>query len=710
MATAASLRARKDQIVEQYREHADLVRDVQKQALAEVLPSLRDEFELDEEAVAAGTALLEDRVTVFRFCRRARFSPTAALNLLHATCHWRLTSHLRHLSPASIHSLYLTKPLFFFHPSLVDRFGRPCAVLNLKYVQRTEDGRLDALKEFVRLGWEVGRRYLSDLSRRAREEHDPKLQMVVIVDLDGAGMSNLEVELLPFFLDLLKNHFPGMVGAIFVLNYGWAYAGMWQLAKRVLPNTALERILFPSKEELLEFFDEDHLLVEHGGNIKYDYTPANPILDRYGRPPHLTNSIASSAYPSPGPTPSASSASLHGEVFHSAPPSRPITPAMSRRQSGLVMTAASSKVESSGSTSWFGFGRRPPPPQGEASPSGLRRVRSFAELHKKLEQTQREIDDDDSLSEEQSEFGAGDGGSADGEQGESSRGPSTIASARSSRFSSRAGSRVQSRTVSRSVSREASPSRRRSVEPPATAGGIGTGDMHMMSPYNASNPHFGYPAYVPPSALDPYGIPRPHHYRRRKRDLVRTLTYLAALRFLALHRTIQYRLNLIVAMLLRITGLGWWQARKARAKALEAARAAGGAGPASDKKVHWVASNNGSPASSNSSSLTSVASIVPPAPHEHHHHPHAHPSAVAIPAQSFYFIDIDPSIFYLSVLFLIIRTPRRREKVKALCRFLAVGAPSWILAKGREAALMALLGREKAWALLEQERLAKAVV
>lgn len=52
---------------------------------------------------------------------------------------------------------------------------------------------------------------------------------------------------------------------VFVLNYGWAYAGMWQLAKRVLPNTALERILFPSKAELLEFFDEEHLLVGASG-------------------------------------------------------------------------------------------------------------------------------------------------------------------------------------------------------------------------------------------------------------------------------------------------------------------------------------------------------------------------------------------------------------------------------------------------------------
>lgn len=48
---------------------------------------------------------------------------------------------------------------------------------------------------------------------------------------------------------------------VFVLNYGWMYAGMWQLAKRILPHTALERILFPTKSELLQFFDEDHLLV-----------------------------------------------------------------------------------------------------------------------------------------------------------------------------------------------------------------------------------------------------------------------------------------------------------------------------------------------------------------------------------------------------------------------------------------------------------------
>ncbi|GJN87893.1 hypothetical protein Rhopal_000848-T1 [Rhodotorula paludigena] len=628
MATAESLRARKDQIVAQYVEHADLVRDVQKQAIADILPALRDEDNLSDEDLAAGDELLRDRVTVFRFCRRARFSPSAALKLLHSTVHWRLTSSLRYLEPSAIHARYLTKPLFFFHPSLVDRFGRPCAILNLRYVQRTEDGTLDALKDYARLGWEIGRRYLSDLSRKAGEDQDPKLQMVVIVDLEGAGMSNLEMELLPFFLDLLKSHFPGMVGAIFVLNYGWAYAGMWQLAKRVLPNTALERILFPNKDELLEFFDEDHLLVEHGGKVHYEYTPANPILEKYGRSTYPPSSATSSR----GPTPSASSASLNAEVFHSAPGTRSTTPAASPRfrTLDLAMTPTLRASDSgffSRSNSGSGSSRRLR--SGESGTAGgLRRVRSFAELQQKLEQTQREIDSEDSIDDSASDDvgslgeGPGEGDEAMGQQ-----------------------------------------ERQSSI------------DMTVMSPYNASNPHFGYPAYVPTSNQEATGIPRPRHLRRRKRDLLRTLTYLAALRFLALHRAIQYRLNVLIALLLRITGFGWWRAGRAAGLSSETV----GRGRDTDKRVHWAESQTATPlpgssgSSSHSSSSSSLSAIVPPQPHHSHHA--AHPSALAARATSpssgaaaaaASFIDVDPSFVYLFLLFLVVRTPRRREKLKSL--------------------------------------------
>ncbi|GAA5876066.1 hypothetical protein JCM1840_002761 [Sporobolomyces johnsonii] len=683
MATVASLRDRKDAIVAQYHDTASIVREIQHQAVEELVPVLREELDLNEEAVVAAKALLNDRVTVFRFCRRARFSHNGALKLLHATLSWRLTSFLRTLTPASISSLYLTNPLFFFHPSLTDRFGRPCAVLNLRYVQRTEDGGLDALKDLVRLGWETGRRWLTDLSRRGRGEGEgePTLQMVVIVDLEGAGMSNLEVELLPFFMDLLKNHFPGMVGAIFVLNYGWAYAGMWQLAKRVLPNTALERILFPTKEDLLEFFDEDHLLVEHGGNVKYDYTPSNPILERYGRPLHSTSS---SAYPSPIPSPPVSSTALHAEMFQSALANRPSTPSLSRRPSGLTMTAASKPTASSSTATpatapgWsLGSWGRPKRTEGDLEPAPLRRVRSLAELQAKLEETQREIDSEDSIASSDedggSEFATGTGDSVF---------PSSIQSARSSRFSSRA--------TSQAVSRESSPVRRRSLEPLSALGSrFGAHDMQPMSPYNASNPHFGYPAVVPPSSLDPSGIPRPHFHRRRKRDLVRTLTYLAALRFLALHRAIQWRLSVVVGAILRITGLSWWQARRVqRADQLGVSLGAKEA----DKrqaKVHWNESRSSTPSSSPlpSSLASSTASFTPLQP----------------PSRAFTsFVEIDPSYIYFLLLFLILRTPRRRDKLKSLCRFIAVGAPTRAIQAARAGALRLLVGKEKARGLLQE--------
>ncbi|BGP53321.1 hypothetical protein JCM8202v2_000880 [Rhodotorula sphaerocarpa] len=703
MATAASLRLRKDQIVEQYHEHGELVHSVQQHALEEVVaavtaavdpsaPAPADSGNLaetdagpdeqqerspeDEGAILATTALLQDKgespspppplaVTVFRFCRRARFSHSGALKLLHATCQWRLSSGLLRLSPETIPPLYLANPLFFFHPDLRDRFGRPCAVLNLRHVQRTEDGSLDALKDYARFGWEVARRYLSDLSRKAEKaEQDPTLQMVVIVDLEQAGMSNLEVELLPFFLDLLKNNFPGMVGAIFVLNYGWAYAGMWQLAKRVLPNTALERILFPSKEELLEFFDESNLLVEHGGKVQYSYSPANPILQKYGRSQLAGDSLSSPLH-SRAPSRALSSSSLNRDFFPTSSAMTPAIPTLSRRSSASgagLRIEANGPAEAAGPaspSSWFSFGRssrarRPAPgTDGHLTPNGLRRVRSLASLQQRLEQTQREIDSEDSVDESASDA--------------------------ETRF-----------------------------------------DEAGESPYNTSNPHFGYPAYVPPSSLDPSGTPRSRFPRRRKRDLVRTLTYLAALRFLALHRAIRYRLNFFVAVLLRLTGLAWFRSWRSRRRAGGGALHSGH--EAADKKVvHWQAS----PASaSRDSSSSSLDSIAPPPPHgsprraasSHAHTPtHAQPPLSSVLVHTATSsgsdpvfppntrLDLDPSLLYLALLFLLLRTPDRLAKVGALSRALVVDVPVWTAATGRRWALRALLGRERAEAVLRAE-------
>lgn len=497
---------------------------------------------------------------MFRFCRRARFSPAAALKLLHATCQWRLTSGLLELTPASISSLYLSKPLFFFHPDLYDRFGRPCAVLNLKHVQRTEDGKLDDLKDYVRFGWEVARRYLSDLSRRAASTRDPTLQVVVIVDLDQAGMSNLvrpagssesgcrakgltrqlflfcrssnccrsswtssrttfpawsEPVSLAAILVLASKHdaetdflshvfvsqslcsttagrTPGC-GSLPSASCPTPHSSVSSSRTRKSSSNSLTRITCLSVSLPLSFcvcrqtlISPPPYVTEHGGRVQYEYSPANPILDKYGKCQISVNGL-SSPFTSRAPSRATSSSSLHHEVFHSAPGSGAGTPSLSRKPSGLMMTMARDDSEAAEpatpppTSSWFSFGRgslsgRTAPTAdssnghaggaGDMTPRGIRRVRSLAELQQRLEQTQREIDSDDSIDDSGSDTGTYDfdGRGADTDGGAAPSGysttttVSTVASTRSSRYSSRVGSRV--------VSREGSPNRpRRAVEP-----------------------------------------------------------------------------------------------------------------------------------------------------------------------------------------------------------------------------------------------------
>ncbi|SCV72814.1 BQ2448_4351 [Microbotryum intermedium] len=802
-ATVESLRARHDAITQQYHEHLPLVHQVQSDCLDELVASLSTELELSDEATKAAKAFLNDPYTVFRFCRRARFSAPAAYKLLQATLSYRLSSSFTSLSIQSIDPIYLETPLFFFHPSLRDHFGRPCGVLNLRRVTRTEDGQLDELKNFVKLGWEVARRWLTALSNEADSQEgvgkdQVMLQIVVIVDLEGAGMANLvstsllpfDVELLPFFMDMLKQHFPGMVGAIFVLNYGWMYAGMWQLAKRVLPNTALERILFPTKTDLLEFFDEDHLLIEHGGKVDYEYTPANPIFTTFSPtplPPALPsapNSPRTSAYPSPSPSPSPSSSTLHSDVFQSATTSRATTPGHSRRSSGndnvsmraprnMLMTPASPlqkgslelssnlhaappcsatnplpgvqllpaspvtsttpltsnqtmtstksrlrgfalsvpsfwrrnprttasatsdntlavntligevagqvKHESNG----LGSGALTPTNVASSAAGALRRVTSFADLQERLAATQAAIQSDDSGSEadeipeeihfrEEGTEGPEtvlpsgetslieeeeDGEEVEGEEGVSRIG-STLTSARSSRFSSRA------------ASRDVSPSRRHvhlhtSRLSSARLGGSQTD----LSPYNLSNPYYGYPAVVPSRSVDPTKVPRPHHDRRRKRDLVRTLTYLAALRFLSLHRNLKARIEFVIRVLLRLVTLRNPRVAQTRMamkeRTLESPRSTEAAVPAVTQEGHVHFADSSSDVSKtstlkgrsnrSSTSTQSRRSSTGKSPSVRFAVPH-HPAFDSLSHLDRY--------IYAFLLFILLRTPSRREKLR----------------------------------------------
>ena len=207
MAKVGTLRERFDLINGLFHEHVAQVLELQTTACVNIVNDLQDELQLQQSGVDRAVAFLDDPVTVFRFLRKAHFDSAHAGELLKKTLRWRLTSSLDLCSFSSMDPIYSEKPLVFIHPSVQDKFGRHAAILNLSLVVRPEDGRLDSLKEYVAFTLEISRRYLADLSKRDKEH--PRIQIVFLLDLAKANLSNLEIELLPFVVDLLKNHFPG---------------------------------------------------------------------------------------------------------------------------------------------------------------------------------------------------------------------------------------------------------------------------------------------------------------------------------------------------------------------------------------------------------------------------------------------------------------------------------------------------------------------
>lgn len=268
--------------------------------------------------ISTKTNLYHPSGLVFRFLRRSRYSTSTALDMLTSTLTWRLRTDLDSLSLSSLHPLYASPPnrppLFWCNTQSFDLYGRPLGVISLQSLERVthDDGQagLEECREYIVGCMESVRRYLAvqysqsvhntgsrkiDIDRvrqlRSQDGEDadtknrpPPLQMVIVFSLASSGMANLEMELLPFLLDLLKNHFPGMVGAVYILHFGWVHSGMWAIAKRVLPQQALARIFFPSSKELSEHFDLSRLPVALGGEQDVEMNgETNDVMKKYAR-------------------------------------------------------------------------------------------------------------------------------------------------------------------------------------------------------------------------------------------------------------------------------------------------------------------------------------------------------------------------------------------------------------------------------------------
>ncbi|KAJ7761025.1 CRAL-TRIO domain-containing protein [Mycena metata] len=198
---------------------------------------------------------------------RNKFTRSFALESIRKTLVWRFT----HLWPPD------PSPMRFVHclpPPARDPFGR--LILVVKVVSFNDSS--DAYKPLIIQGLERLRLHLKRLNDDTQQS-PPTLQYVILLDLKNLSTQSLNIDLVTWTLREAIPQFPGLLAAAFMINYSWAHAGIWSIAKRVLPAPAISRVFFPTQQELTNYFSLSMLPKDYGGTLASLTELHDPLWD-----------------------------------------------------------------------------------------------------------------------------------------------------------------------------------------------------------------------------------------------------------------------------------------------------------------------------------------------------------------------------------------------------------------------------------------------
>ncbi|KAJ8596571.1 CRAL/TRIO domain-containing protein [Rhizopogon salebrosus TDB-379] len=256
------------ELVIQYEENFADVCALQSILNDELLPHVAQELALSDVDYAWTKEWVSDTATIFRFFRHHKFIRSFALEAIHNTLIWRLnSSNLFALPSALLHCL---------PPPICDPFGRPLVFLRLSEFLTSEQALMDG----VLISLERLRMHLRSLNDE-QTHNEIILQCIFVVDLEDISIRSFNLKMLTWLMKEIVLRYPGMLAAVFLLNYSWTYARAWSVAKHLLPKSAVARVFFPSREELLQYCSASALPSNYGGALSPLHLIEDPLNPEY---------------------------------------------------------------------------------------------------------------------------------------------------------------------------------------------------------------------------------------------------------------------------------------------------------------------------------------------------------------------------------------------------------------------------------------------
>lgn len=261
-------------LIDQYKTNLADVHALQSTLNDEILVHVVQELALSDAEHAWAKEWTSDTATIFRFLRHHRFIRSFALEAMHTTLIWRLNALLRLLV------MHPSPLLHCIPPPICDPLGRPLVFIRLSELLTCEETETESVMDGLLISLERLRIHLRSLNELSNREIT--LQCVFLIDLEGLSIHSVNLDILTWFMKEVVPRYPGMLGAVFFLNYSWTYGVAWSIAKRILPKSAVARVFFPSREELLDYCSASALPSNYGGTLLPLHRVEDPLrLDEH---------------------------------------------------------------------------------------------------------------------------------------------------------------------------------------------------------------------------------------------------------------------------------------------------------------------------------------------------------------------------------------------------------------------------------------------
>jgi len=234
-----------------------------------LIEQLRDELDLEVELDHYW-----DHEQLRRFLRARKHDILKAKAMVKRTAEWRIENEIDTIledfdfhEREAFHAHY---PEGFF---CTDKFGRPV------YVQKPGDIDCNALWKFTDLERSVKHhiqqqeRYVKIIAPSAAHKGGDRraFQSVVIIDMDGVGVSTLTGEvrtIMGRIMQIDQDYYPELMHKALIINAPTSFRIIWGLVKHLLDTRTQEKIEVIGTDyesELLRWIDADNLPVRYGG-------------------------------------------------------------------------------------------------------------------------------------------------------------------------------------------------------------------------------------------------------------------------------------------------------------------------------------------------------------------------------------------------------------------------------------------------------------